>query len=133
MNAFIIIFFNFLVEKDMKKTEEKNLLKKNTLDMLEWQKQNMANNLRKEKELNEFEENKLKDMWEQDIINAKMAKEQKSEKNKQVYIGIAEFNEKELEERQRKALDEKNRDKELIENVLRREKHMDEIDKREKV
>jgi hypothetical protein len=117
----------------LKKAEEKNKLKKNTADMLEWQKQNMAENIRKEKELNEFEENKLKDMWEQDIINAKIEKEKKQEKNKQLYIGIAEFNEKELEERKRKALEEKNRDRDLIDTILKREKHLDEIDKREKV
>jgi len=35
----------------MKKVEEKNKLKKDTYDMLEWQKQNMADNIRKEKDV----------------------------------------------------------------------------------
>ena len=113
--------------------EEKKKLKKDTYNILEWQKKNLADQIQKEKELNEFEANKLKDLWEQDIKNDKIEKERKSDLNKQVYIGIEEFNRKELEERKRKALEDKNRDKELIETILQREKHLDDIDKREKV
>ena len=113
--------------------EEKKKLKKDTYNILEWQKKNLADQIQKEKELNEFEANKLKDLWEQDIKNDRIEKSRKSDLNKQVYIGIEEFNRKELEERKRKALEEKNRDKELIDTILKREKHLDDIDKREKV
>lgn len=113
--------------------EEKKKLKKDTYNILEWQKKNLADQIQKEKELNEFEANKLKDLWEQDIKNDRIEKSRKSDLNKQVYIGIEEFNRKELEERKRKALEDKNRDKELIETILQREKHLDDIDKREKV
>jgi hypothetical protein len=117
----------------MKKVEEKNKIKKNTYDMLDWQKQNMAENLRKEKELNDFEANRLKEEWAQDIRNEKIEKERKNELNKQLYIDIEEFNKKELEEKKRKDLEEKNRDRELIDAILKKEKNLDDLDKKEKV
>jgi hypothetical protein len=92
----------------------------------------MAENMRKEKEIKDFEANKLKELWEQDIKNDLILKEKKNELNKQVYMEIEEFNKKELEERKRKALEEKNRDKELIEIIMKREKNLDDIDKKEK-
>jgi hypothetical protein len=92
----------------------------------------MAENLRKEKEIKDFEANKLKELWEQDIKNDLLQKEKKNELNKQVYMEIEEFNKKELDERKRKALEEKNRDRELIDTIIKREKNLDDIDRKEK-
>ncbi len=55
------------------------------------------------------------------------------EMNKMVYRDIEEFNKHEENERLKKLMIEKTKDKELINSIVEKEKALDEIDRREKV
>lgn len=101
--------------------------------MLDWQKRNQDIQHEKEKGMLNYESKKLKEQWEDDLKNQQVEKENMKEINKQVYLEMEEFNKKELIEKQKKLEEEKKKDKELIDNIIKKEKALDEIDKREKV
>ena len=82
-------------------------------------------------ELKELERSRLKEQWRRDEEKEKQNEEQRKLINKQVYIDIEKFNQKEEEERKKKIEFEKKKDKELIESILAREKALDLIDKKE--
>ena len=104
-----------------------------TYKMLDWQKKNQVMLIEKEKEQVQYEAVKLKEQWERDLQNEQLEKEKFKEVNKHVYLEIEEFNKKELTEKQKKIEEEKFKDKELIERIIKREKTLDEIDKKDKV
>ena len=108
-------------------------MKTETYKILDWQKKNQENQADKEKEFINYEAKKLKNQWDLDLKNEQIEKEKLKEVNKNVYLEIEEFNKKELNEKQKKLEDERLKDKELINGIIKRERGLDEIDKREKV
>ena len=118
---------------DLIQEDERKKLKTETYKILDWQKKNQENQADKEKEFINYEAKKLKNQWDLDLKNEQIEKEKLKEVNKNVYLEIEEFNKKELNEKQKKLEDERLKDKELINCIIKRERVLDEIDKREKV
>ena len=129
----LILFYDILGEKEVKQEEEKKKLILDTYNMLDWQKKNHESLVEKDKEINQYETKKLKEQWERDIKNEQIEKEKSKEINKHVYLEIEEFNKKELIQKQKKIEIEKLKDRELIESIIKRERALDDIDKKEKV
>lgn len=93
--------------KERKKIEERLKLKKDTLDQLNWQNEQIKLQAEKEKELKELEIAKLKEQWEKDLETEKLEKEAVIANNKQVYKDIEEFNRREEVVRQQRSYVEK--------------------------
>jgi hypothetical protein len=117
----------------LKDQEEKKKLKENTYNFLKWQKVNQEVQTHKEREIKELEAKRLKEQWEKDAIRENEEIDFKKKINKQVYMDIEDFNKDEEEKRQMRRDLEKQKDKELINSIVDKEKGLDEIDKREKV
>ena len=113
--------------------EEKRKLKDETYRFLEWQKHQQDQAILKEKELKELENRRLKEQREKDLQQEQLEKARAFELNKIVYRDIEEFNKHEEHERQKKLFIEKQKDKELINSIVEKEKALDEIDRKEKV
>ena len=82
--------------------------------------------------IKELERSRLKEQWRRDEAIEKANEEQRKLANKQVYLDIEKFNQKEDEERKKKIEFEKMKDKELVDSILAKEKALDLIDKKEK-
>ena len=112
---------------------EKKKIKDETLQMLDWQKQNIESRQKQDRDLQEMEKTKLREKWSRDLIEEKQKKTKDREEVLSHFKEIEEFNEKELLEKKALVDLEKQRDKDLINRILEKEKGLDEIDKKEKV
>jgi hypothetical protein len=83
--------------------------------------------------MEEMEKKKLKEKWEKDLIDEKNKKEQERINNLKHFNEIEEFNKREMEEKRKILMAEKQNDKDLIKRILDKEKALDEIDKKDKV
>lgn len=88
--------------------------------------------LEKEKELRHIEAMRLREQWEKDVKEEILEKEKMKQSNKRVYQQIEDFNKKEEEIKTNKLKIEKEKDKELINAILQKERALDDIDKKEK-
>jgi hypothetical protein len=122
-----------LDEKERQALEEKKKLKDETYKILDWQKQQQDLVSQREMELRNLEVHRLKEQWDKDLNQEKQEKEKVLEINKLVYRDIEEFNKKEDAERQMKTFIEKQKDKELVNNIVDKERALDDIDRKEKV
>ena len=105
---------------------------KNIFDYKQWQRDQNEIAQKKINDINELENQRLKEQWKRDN-DADLENEQKRKlMNMQVYKHIEEFNKKEEEERRRKQEIEKMEDKKLVDSILEKEKALDNIDKLEK-
>ena len=133
---FYVKLNEFEIEKKKEKEKEEELAKKNKLkniyDYQQWQREQNEKAIKHANEIKDLERQRLKEQWRRDEIKEKENEEQRKLINKQVYIDIEKFNQKEDEERKKKIEFEKKKDKELIESILAREKALDLIDKKEK-
>ena len=133
---FYVKLNEFEIEKKKEKEKEEELTKKNKLkniyDYQQWQREQNEKAIKHANEIKDLERQRLKEQWRRDEIKEKENEEQRKLINKQVYIDIEKFNQKEDEERKKKIEFEKKKDKELIESILAREKALDLIDKKEK-
>ena len=122
--------------KKVEKEKEEELLKKNKLkniyDYQKWQREQNEKSAQHANDIKELEKKLLKEQWKRDEIKEKENEEQRKLANKQVYLDIEKFNQKEDEQRKKKLEFEKMKDKELIESILAKEKALDLIDKKEK-
>ena len=133
---FYVKLNEFEIEKKKEKEKEEEQAKKNKLknifDYQQWQREQNEKAIKHANEIKDLERERLKEQWRRDEIKEKENEEQRKLINKQVYIDIEKFNQKEDEERKKKVEFEKKKDKELIESLLAREKALDLIDKKEK-
>ena len=133
---FYVKLNEFEIEKKKEKEKEEELAKKkklkNIYDYQQWQREQNEKAIKHANEIKDLERQRLKEQWRRDEIKEKENEEQRKLINKQVYIDIEKFNQKEDEERKKKIEFEKKKDKELIESILAREKALDLIDKKEK-
>jgi hypothetical protein len=133
---FYVKLNEFEIEKKKEKEKEEEQAKKNKLkniyDYQQWQREQNEKAIKHANEIKDLERQRLKEQWRRDEIKEKENEEQRKLINKQVYIDIEKFNQKEDEERKKKIEFEKKKDKELIESILAREKALDLIDKKEK-
>ena len=133
---FYVKLNEFEIEKKKEKEKEEESVKKNKLkniyDYQQWQREQNEKALKHANEIKDLERQRLKEQWRRDEMKEKENEEKRKLINKQVYIDIEKFNQKEDEERKKKIEFEKMKDKELIESILAREKALDLIDKKEK-
>jgi unconventional prefoldin RPB5 interactor 1 len=133
---FYVKLNEFEIEKKKEKEKEEELAKKNKLkniyDYQQWQREQNEKAIKHANEIKDLERKRLKEQWRRDEDKEKENEEQRKLINKQVYLDIEKFNQKEDEERKKKIEFEKKKDKELIESILAREKALDLIDKKEK-
>ena len=133
---FYVKLNEFEIEKKKEKEKEEEQAKKNKLkniyDYQQWQREQNEKAIKHANEIKDLERQRLKEQWRRDEVKEKENEEQRKLINKQVYIDIEKFNQKEDEERKKKIEFEKKKDKELIESILAREKALDLIDKKEK-
>ncbi len=133
---FYVKLNEFEIEKKKEKEKEEENAKKNKLkniyDYQQWQREQNEKALKHANEIKDLERQRLKEQWRRDELKEKENEEKRKLINKQVYIDIEKFNQKEDEERKKKIEFEKMKDKELIESILAREKALDLIDKKEK-
>ena len=119
-------------EKEKEEEQAKKDKLKNIYDYQQWQREQNEKAIKHANEIKDLERQRLKEQWRRDEVKEKENEEQRKLINKQVYIDIEKFNQKEDEERKKKIEFEKKKDKELIESILAREKALDLIDKKEK-
>ena len=133
---FYVKLNEFDMEKKIEKEKEEEKLKKqklkNIYDYQQWQREQNEKAIKHADEIKDLERQRLKEQWRRDEIKEKENEEQRKLVNKQVYIDIEKFNQKEDEERKKKLDFEKAKDKELVESILAKEKALDLIDKKEK-
>ena len=133
---FYVKLNEFEIEKKKEKEKDEENAKKNKLkniyDYQQWQREQNEKALKHANEIKDLERQRLKEQWRRDELKEKENEEKRKLINKQVYIDIEKFNQKEDEERKKKIEFEKMKDKELIESILAREKALDLIDKKEK-
>ena len=133
---FYVKLNEFEIEKKKENEKEEEQAKKDKLkniyDYQQWQREQNEKAIKHANEIKDLERARLKEQWRRDEVKEKENEEQRKLINKQVYIDIEKFNQKEDEERKKKIEFEKKKDKELIESILAREKALDLIDKKEK-
>lgn len=119
-------------ELEQKQLEEIDKKKKETHNYLEWQKIQMAAQEKRNKELLQLENDRIKTQWVSDNNREQQEKIDRVIKNKEVYKNIQEFNRVEEEVRKKRSDIEKAKDRELIDAIVNKEKGLDEIDRKEK-
>ncbi len=119
-------------ELEQKQLEEIDKKKKETHNYLEWQKIQMASQEKRNKELLQLENDRIKTQWISDNNREQQEKIDRIIKNKDVYKNIQEFNRVEEEVRKKRSDIEKAKDRELIDAIVNKEKGLDEIDRKEK-
>ena len=133
---FYVKLNEFDIEKKKEKEKEEEQVKKDKLkniyDYQQWQREQNEKALKHANDIRNLERQRLKEQWKRDELKEKENEEQRKLINKQVYLDIEKFNQKEDEERKKKIEFEKKKDKELIESILAKEKALDLIDKKEK-
>jgi hypothetical protein len=120
------------MEKERQQMEEKKLKEKKTYEFRDWQIKMNEEEAKKANENKQHEIKKLREQWERDMIREVEDKMRTKELNKMVYRDIEDFNRKEEMERTKRSHFEKLKDKELINDILEKEKAFNELDKREK-
>jgi hypothetical protein len=124
--------YNKKIEMEKIQAEEKKKKIKDTSDFLDWQRKTQEENANKDDELKLYEIQRLKEQWQKDAIREEEEKMRNREVNKMVYRDIEDFNRKEEIEKTKRSELEKMKDRELIENIVQKEKALDEIDRKEK-
>ncbi len=126
-------FDNMKKIENEKKEEikQKNKLK-NIYNYQQWQRDQKNQEMRHNLEISEMEKERLKEQWRRDKEADEMNEKKRKDMNIQVYKDIEYFNKKEEEERKKKLNYEKLKDKELIDSIVAKEQALDLLDKQEK-
>ena len=111
--------------------KQKNKLK-NIYDYQQWQRDQKNQEMQHNLEISEMEKERLKEQWRRDKEADEMNEKKRKDMNIQVYKDIEYFNKKEEEERKKKLNYEKLKDKELIDSIVAKEQALDLLDKQEK-
>ena len=121
------------LEREKKEEEEKIKKNKELNDYREFQRKQELQNLERINELNKLEKEKLKQQWAIDEQNELKEKIYKRELNKKVNEDIKYYNQIEKKKREEQEQYEKDQDKKMIEEILKKERALDEIDRMEKL
>ena len=119
------------IENEKKEEQKQKSKLKNIYDYQQWQRDQRNQELQHNYEINERENQRLKEQWRRDKESDEQNERNRKEMNIQVYKDIEYFNKKE-EERKKKLNFEKMKDKELIDSIVAKEQALDLIDKQEK-
>ena len=120
------------IENEKKEEQKQKNKLKNIYDYQQWQRDQRNQELQHNYEINERENQRLKEQWRRDKESDEQNERNRKEMNIQVYKDIEYFNKKEEEERKKKLNFEKMKDKELIDSIVAKEQALDLIDKQEK-
>ena len=120
------------IENEKKEEQKQKSKLKNIYDYQQWQRDQRNQELQHNYEINERENQRLKEQWRKDKESDEQNERNRKEMNIQVYKDIEYFNKKEEEERKKKLNFEKMKDKELIDSIVAKEQALDLIDKQEK-
>ena len=121
------------LEKEKKDEIDKKNKLQNIYNYQQWQREQNELDLKHKNDLKLLENSRLKEQWRRDEENEEENRLKRIQQNIQVYKDIEEFNKREEIERQKKLDFEKEKDKELIDSILEKEKALDEIDRAEKL
>ena len=121
------------LEREKKEKEEQIRKNKECKEYRDFQRQQELDNLQRMNELNKLEKQKLKEQWKMDEENELKEKIYKRELNKKVNEDIEYYNELEKKKREYNEKLEKEQDKKMINDILRKERALDEIDRLEKL
>ena len=120
------------IENEKKEEQKQKSKLKNIYDYQQWQRDQRNQELQHNYEINERENQRLKEQWRRDKESDEQNERNRKEMNIQVYKDIEYFNKKEEEDRKQKLNFEKMKDKELIDSIVAKEQALDLIDKQEK-
>ena len=127
------IDYNKKLEREQKEKEERIRKNKELNEYRDFQRKQELENLRRINELNNYEKEKLKQQWKIDEENELREKILKRELNKKVNEDIKYYNQIEKQKREYKDKLEKEQDKKMINDILVKERALDEIDRLEKL
>ena len=127
------IDYNKKLEREQKEKEERIRKNKELNEYRDFQRRQELENLRRINELNNYEKEKLKQQWKIDEENELKDKMLKRELNKKVNEDIKYYNQIEKQKREYKDKIEKEQDKKMINDILKKERALDEIDRLEKL
>lgn len=121
------------VEREKKEEQERILKNKELNEYRDFQRKQEMENLERINELNKLEKERLKKQWEIDEQNELKEKIYKRELNKKVNEDIEYYNKIEKQKRDEKEKIEKEQDKKMISEIVKKERALDEIDRMEKL
>ena len=121
------------IEREKKEEEERIRKNKELNDYREFQRKQEQQNLERINEINNLEKQRLKKQWEIDEQNELKEKIYKRELNKKVNEDVEYYNQIEKSKREEKEKFEKEQDKKMIADILKKERALDEIERIEKL
>ena len=121
------------LEREKKEEEEKIRKNKELNEYRDYQRKQEIERLQRMNELNEYEKKKLNMQWKIDEENELKEKLYKRELNKKVNEDIKYYNQIEKQKKEEKDMLEKEQDKKMINDILVKERALDEIDRLEKI
>ena len=121
------------LEREKKEKEERIRKNKELNEYRDYQRRQELENLRRINDLNKYEKEKLKQQWKIDEENELKDKMLKRELNKKVNEDIKYYNQIEKQKKEYKDKIEKEQDKKMINDILKKERALDEIDRLEKL
>ena len=121
------------IEREKKEEEERIKKNKELNDYRAYQRKQEQENLARINEINNLEKQRLKKQWEIDEQNELKEKIYKRELNKKVNEDVEYHNRIEKSKREEKEKFEKEQDKKMIADILKKERALDEIDRIEKL
>ena len=126
---------DYLKKVEIEKKEEQERIRKNKElnEYRDFQRKQEMENLERINELNKLEKERLKKQWEIDEQNELKEKIYKRELNKKVNEDIEYYNKIEKQKRDEKEKIEKEQDKKMISEIVKKERALDEIDRMEKL
>ena len=121
------------VEREKKEEQERIRKNKELNEYRDFQRKQEMENLERINELNKLEKERLKKQWEIDEQNELKEKIYKRELNKKVNEDIEYYNKIEKQKRDEREKIEKEQDKKMISEIVKKERALDEIDRMEKL
>ena len=121
------------VEREKKEEQERIRKNKELNEYRDFQRKQEMENLERINELNKLEKERLKKQWEINEQNELKEKIYKRELNKKVNEDIEYYNKIEKQKRDEKEKIEKEQDKKMISEIVKKERALDEIDRMEKL
>jgi cilia- and flagella-associated protein 53 len=120
------------IERENKEKREKEMLVKDTMDIISWQNKTRSGQEREQKMKEEQEKRMLNDLWNIEQEKEKEIERQKHLLNKERNLELIRHNQMEKEIRDMEEQKEKDRDKHLLQMALDREQALQDLEYQEK-
>jgi len=133
---FYVKLNQYSMQKKLEKEKEEEKIKKNKIrnvcNYQKWQRDQNEKFIQHVKDIQDLEKQKLKEQWKLDDEKELETQRQKKIMNKQMYVDIEKYNQKEESLRKKKIEFERQKDKELVDSILAKEKALEIIEHEEK-